>query len=178
MKIDCKTIAYSKFKLIFRHSLLLMSLVILACTQNSNKPNSHFELLNGTLDRLENYRDGWLLVNFWADWCEPCKEEVSELNQLFLESQHINLKILSISYEPLSNQNLAKLVKSWNILYPVMATDPVPILPFSLPNQLPAHYLINPKGEIVQKIIGKQTQESLKITLEQAKKDDKSQSLF
>ena len=36
----------------------------------------------GGVPRLEDLRGQWVLVNYWAQWCKPCIEEIPELNQL------------------------------------------------------------------------------------------------
>ena len=41
--------------------------------------------------RTGKYRKEWLLVNFWATWCAPCKEEIPDLNILSNENKKIRL---------------------------------------------------------------------------------------
>ena len=135
-------------------SILYLSF-ILSCGDNSQ-----FTLLNGTEKSFDDYRGDWLVVNFWAQWCSPCLEEIPALNQIAKQSQ-LNVRVLGVSFDPLSNQELKRLVKKWDFQYPVLASSPVPILPFGLPKSLPTNYIFNPKGELVAKLTGKQSYQSL-----------------
>ncbi len=153
-------------------SIIVFAAIFLAACQDT----SDFYLLeqdqtkkhqNG--QKLSDYRGKWLLINFWAEWCAPCLKEIPELNKLYQARDQLNLELIGVSYDPLSHQQINAIVNKWSILYPIMATEPVPILPFSLPNSLPGNYLINPDGEVVAKLKGEQSYESitkLLITLE------------
>ena len=44
--------------------------------------NSVSKDLNNNNVSLSKYKNKWLLVNFWATWCAPCREEIPELNEL------------------------------------------------------------------------------------------------
>ncbi len=154
-----KTIAY-----FFTFVLSGMTLILTGCTQNSE-----FSLLNGEKKHLSDYSKDLVIINFWAEWCAPCLEEVPALNQLHHESTELNVAVIGVSYDQLESAKLREVVQKWDIQYPVMATEPVPILPFGLPETLPTNYLLRPDGEIVAKLIGKQDLESLKRAIEAAK---------
>jgi len=145
-----KTITY------FKLAVLCFSLQLTqSCT---NRPDFYF--LDGSGYQLQDYQGKWLIINFWAEWCSPCREEIPDLNQVY-SSKRSELAIIGISYDPLSNDKIRQIVAEWNIEYPVLASEPNPILPFKLPNSLPANYVFNPKGEMVAKLSGTQTYESL-----------------
>jgi len=146
-----KTIPY--FKSLF---LLIAVLFGQSCSEQND-----FHLLGQTPKSLTDYQGKWLIVNFWAEWCAPCRKETPELNRLYHERMALNLEILGVSYDPLPNEDISQIVSEWKIEYPIMATNPVPILPFSLPNSLPGNYIINPNGEVVAKLKGEQTFESV-----------------
>lgn len=120
-----------------------------------------FYLVDGSPHRLHEYEGKWLIVNFWAKWCAPCRQEVPELNQLLENATSNELAIIGVSYDPLSNDEIITIMKTWGIKYPVMASEPNPILPFALPKSLPSNYIINPDGELVYKLSGTQTVESI-----------------
>lgn len=156
-----KTIAY-----LFKISLFWLSLLLISCGQDTQ-----FYYLDGSRHSESEYRGQWLVVNFWAEWCGPCLEEVPELNKLAESASELNLSIIGISYDHLTNWELDSIVKKWDIQYPVMATDPIPLLSFEMPNTLPTNYIISPKGELVKILQGKQTLESLKSSLVKAKNE-------
>ncbi len=120
--------------------------------------------------RLASYRGKWLVINFWAEWCAPCLKEIPELNRLHQQRESLNLEIIGVSYDPLENAKIKQIAQKWQIEYPIMATTPVPYLPFTLPKSLPGNYIINPDGQLVAKLKGEQTFESLSKLLITLKK--------
>ena len=135
-----------------------------------------FYLIDNTPHRIEEYQGKWLIINFWAEWCAPCREEVVELNQFVDNKKFDDLVILGVSYDPLSNADIKKISQQWQMKYPVIATNPNPILPFKLPKTLPSNFIMNPKGELVLTLSGKQTYDSISKLLKRLEnKDAKTQ---
>ena len=54
--------------------------------------------LDGTTWSLADERGHPLLLNFWASWCEPCREEMPALEQLAQREQASGLRIVAIDY--------------------------------------------------------------------------------
>ncbi len=55
---------------------------------------------------LKDYRTNIVIINFWATWCTPCKEEMPHLNQLKSKYKFKNIEIVPINIE---DENLKKL---------------------------------------------------------------------
>lgn len=55
--------------------------------------------LDGTPKSLEDYRGKVLLINIWATWCPPCREEMPSLQRLYQEVDHEDFDILAISVD-------------------------------------------------------------------------------
>lgn len=146
-----KTITYLRFLAQAVGMMLLIS-----CSSQSD-----FLTLDGKEHKLNDYLGKWVIINFWAEWCAPCLEEIPELNSLHQQREKHNLVIIGVSYDPLEIKELHSIVKKWDIQYPIMSTKPSPILPFGLPKTLPGNYIINPEGEVVAKLSGTQTKEKL-----------------
>ena len=158
-----KTISY------FKKAILFITLsFLLSCS----KPPD-FYLIDGQAKRLSDYHGKWLIVSFWAEWCSPCLEEIPELNHLYAEREMHNLAIIGISYDPLKNEELSELIEKWNIQYPIMASSPMPVLPFKLPKKLPGNYIISPDGDILAKLSGTQNKDMLVNYLKMLQKDIK-----
>lgn len=138
-----------------------------SCSQKDD-----FFLLDGSGHDLVEYRGQWLIINFWAEWCAPCREEVPELNQLFRIAPTLNLTIIGISYDALENKEIDRIVNQWGIEYPVVASAPMPVLPFRLPKSLPGNYILNPDGELVMRLSGKQSVQSLTKLLKSLRKEN------
>jgi len=155
-----KTIPY--FKLLILCAGLILS-------QSCNK-SIDFQTLDGKAYQMSDFKGKWLLLNFWAEWCAPCLKEIPELNRLYLSENKEKFALIGISYDPLNNSKIKQIVKQWDIQYPVMATEPMPILPYKLPKSLPGNYIINPDGELVAKLVGQQTHESLSKLLKSLRK--------
>jgi thiol-disulfide isomerase/thioredoxin len=53
--------------------------------------NEMFMDIEGNKVHLSRFKGKWLVLNFWATWCEPCREEIPELNQFAKDNKNINL---------------------------------------------------------------------------------------
>ena len=104
---------------------------------------------------IKNLDSKLIILNFWATWCEPCKEEMPSLNRLQANKKLMNLKIYPIN---IGKENLKK-VKSFfteldiNNLEPYFDNPSTLAKTFSL-RGLPTTILLNSKGEEFARIIG------------------------
>ena len=104
---------------------------------------------------IQNLDNHLIILNFWATWCEPCKEEMPSLNRLQANQKLKNIKIYPIN---IGKENLNK-VKSFfteldiNNLEPYFDNPSTLAKTFSL-RGLPTTILLNSKGEEFARIIG------------------------
>ena len=59
--------------------------------------NIEFQNINNKLMKLNDFKDKFLIINFWATWCAPCREEMPSLDKLSGEKNFNNLEILPIN---------------------------------------------------------------------------------
>ena len=104
---------------------------------------------------INEFKGKILILNFWATWCEPCKEEMPSLDSLQKNTELRNLKIFVIN---IGNENLDKANKFFidlNIKNLEPYFDPPTTLAktFSL-RGIPTSILINKEGQEFARVIG------------------------
>ena len=62
---------------------------------------------------LDNYKGSIILLNFWATWCAPCKEEMPSLDRIQKNEKLSNLKIFPIN---IGQENIRKVQKFYKDL--------------------------------------------------------------
>ena len=67
----------------------------------------------GKLIDLSEYNGNLILLNFWATWCAPCKEEMPSLDKLQIHKKLNNLKIFPVN---VGKDNLEKSLNFYNVL--------------------------------------------------------------
>ena len=104
---------------------------------------------------LSNYKGKLLIVNFWATWCAPCREEMPSLDSLQLDSRLNNLKVfpVNIGQEDISKSEI--FFKELNIQNLDIYFDSKITLAkkFTL-RGVPTTILFNKKGQEFARIIG------------------------
>lgn len=108
----------------------------------------------------------WVFVNYWASWCGPCREEIPQLNAFYNAHKGQNILVVGVNFDHLPASELAQLVKTMGIAYPVLQIDPAAQIGLQgPPAAIPATYVINPQGEMYTSLYGAQTQQSLEAIL-------------
>ena len=103
----------------------------------------------------------WLVVNYWAEWCGPCRHEIPELNQLDGDSagadESVSVKVIGVNYDGLRDQKLADVSTRMGIEFAVLAEDPRVRWGQEAPAVLPSTYIVAPGGDFVETLVGPQT---------------------
>jgi thiol-disulfide isomerase/thioredoxin len=95
-----------------------------------------------------------VLVNFWATWCPPCREEIPELLALQAKFKD-KLEIVGISEDDDdSPAKVLKFVQQKGMTYPIVMSTPELIESFGGVPALPTSFLIDPQGRVMQKHSG------------------------
>ena len=100
----------------------------------------------------------WRVVNYWAIWCSPCREEIPELNRLH---EGTDLVVFAVNYDGKQGEELASQAATMNIGFRMLAQDPAPGLGVERPRVLPTTLLVDPAGRVTDTLVGPQTQETL-----------------
>ena len=104
---------------------------------------------------LKNYKGNLILLNFWATWCSPCKEEMPSLNNLQKKKDLNNLKIFPIN---IGKDNLEKSLNFFENLnikdLKIYFDSPISLAKKLQLRGIPTSILINKDGFEFARIIG------------------------
>jgi peroxiredoxin len=114
-----------------------------------NAPQFSLTSLDGRELTLSDYQGKYLLVNFWATWCGPCKVEMPSLELLYRKFKKRNFAMIAVSNDIFGAQVVEPYIQAQNFTFPV-GLDPK----LKVSNQfgvisLPTTFLISPQGKII-----------------------------
>jgi thiol-disulfide isomerase/thioredoxin len=114
------------------------------------------EDLNGQRASLADYRGRIVVLNFWATWCVPCREEMPLLERLHREYEARGAVVIGASADDSSTQSrIAPFVKKLKLTFPIWrgaTTQDMERL--SLGTALPATAILDRDGTIAFRILG------------------------
>jgi thiol-disulfide isomerase/thioredoxin len=122
-----------------------------------------------------------LLINFWATWCDPCRDEFPDLVKIDSEYRPQSLDFVTISLDDFSDikTSVPKFLGSMKATMPAYllnVSDPEPAIDLIDPGwagSLPATFLYNAKGEVVYKHFGRVDPNELRAAIDKlVKKTD------
>jgi len=103
----------------------------------------------------------WLLLNYWAQWCKPCIEEIPELDA-FARAHAGKVRVLLVNFDGATGEELAQQARTLGIPAELLLEhDPAPELGLATPQALPTTYVIGPDGKQRGMLQGPQTVASL-----------------
>ena len=117
-----------------------------------------------------------LLVNFWATWCDPCREEFPDLVRIDADYRAKGLNFVAVSLDDVTDikTTVPQFLKEMNAKMPVVLlniNDPEPaikVVDATWDGQLPATFLYDTSGKIVFKHFGRVKPDELRAAIDKA----------
>lgn len=147
--------------MILRRSVLLALLVTLSSGCNAgnpavglNHPAPDFTATdladNRTISFHSDYRGQVTLVNIWATWCGPCRQEIPTLEQLYQEFGPQGLRIAAISIDTDSASAVRDFMNQMGVTFDVLHDPANRIQTTYHSEKVPESFLIDRHGRIVR----------------------------
>jgi cytochrome c biogenesis protein CcmG/thiol:disulfide interchange protein DsbE len=96
---------------------------------------------------LQEYRGKWVLVNFWASWCEPCRAEAPALSKFQHEHGGKNFTVVGIDTQDLSDDG-SKFAREYGLTYPQLHDGNGENGHEFGTTGVPENYLLEPNGKL------------------------------
>ncbi len=160
----------------FTGLLILMSQAITAAYETEEPVDFSLPQLGGGEVALSDYRGSWVVVNYWATWCAPCRKEMPELSEL--NEERDDLVVLGLAFEDIDDSTLEEFLTEFHASYPILKVDVYePPEPFGAPRALPTTIILDPQGRAVKAFLGPVTRADIErfIDLKIASSADSSE---
>ena len=112
-----------------------------------------FNDLQGVSHKFSDYQGKWVLVNYWATYCPPCRDEIPDIER-FAQDNKQNFVVLGMDAGGSQNTEIQAFQKELEISYALIPMQESTMLSFGIIMGIPTSYVVNPKGEIVDKFVG------------------------
>ncbi len=132
---------------------------------NSPAPDFTLAAYDGQTYHLADLRGKVVVINFWASWCQPCKDEAPELENTWRHYKDRNVLFLGIGYVDTETEAKAYL-KEFNITYPNGPDLGTRISQAYRIRGVPETYFIDSAGRLVYSKIGPTTQDEMMSVIE------------
>jgi len=149
-------------------ALMMSTAMLFAADEYDGPVDFTLPRLHGEDMTLKELRGQWVVLNYWATWCAPCRKEIPDLSALHEAREDIT--VLGLAFEATGIEAFDEFLEEFNPSYPVLLVDvSVPPQPFGSPRILPTTFILNPQGYPVKTFFGPVTREGLEDFIDQQK---------
>lgn len=121
-----------------------------ACEVGQPAPDFEVKDLNGNPVKLSSLRGQYVLIDFWASWCGPCRKEIPNLKKVYAEFKEKGLKLVGLSIDE-READWRKAVKDEQLDYLQLWDPQKATMELYNYNGIPFIVLISPEGIILEK---------------------------
>ena len=139
----------------FFTTLVVTLVITITCSQAEAKEEvqhiaSDFTLknLDGKEVSLSQFRGKYLLINFWATWCVPCKKELPSMQKLYDAIKIDGVEVVAISIDRDKKERVQQYIKDYNLTFPVLLDPGQKVRKDYFIMGLPTSYLIGADGKL------------------------------
>ncbi|MBL8305842.1 MAG: TlpA family protein disulfide reductase [Rubrivivax sp.] len=118
-----------------------------AVTPQAAAPDFTLKSAEGRNLRLAEQRGQVVLVNFWASWCGPCRQEMPQLNRLYDKYRSSGFTMLGINIDD-DPKNGAATAAKWGVKFPVLLDADKTVSKLYDLGSMPATVLIDRDGKV------------------------------
>lgn len=146
-------------------SLVLFVLIstssgLLASDQGEEPIDFTLQQLHGEAVSVSDFRPNWVVLNYWATWCGPCRKEIPDLSEL--HEARDDIIVLGLAFEDTDMETFDEFLEEYSPSYPILLVDVyAPPEPFGAPRALPTTIILDPEGYAVKTFLGPVTRESI-----------------
>ncbi|MCD6232184.1 TlpA family protein disulfide reductase [Candidatus Aerophobetes bacterium] len=116
-------------------------------------PNFSLKTLDGKIIRLSTLKGKVIIIDFWATWCPPCREEIPHFINLYEKYKDEGFQMLGVFLDDNIN-SVREFAKNYNINYPLLIPDEKILKDYGPIIYIPTTFIISKEGYIYKKYVG------------------------
>ena len=97
--------------------------------------------------RLSEYRGDVVMINFWATWCGPCRQEMPLLDELFNRYERVGFNLLGVNIDDDSRRAM-QMVEDLGISFPVLFDDTKAVSKLYQVEAMPVTVIVDREGTV------------------------------
>ncbi|MCH2578410.1 MAG: TlpA family protein disulfide reductase [Pseudomonadales bacterium] len=105
----------------------------------------------------ETEEANWRIVNYWSEWCAPCRIEIPMFNELSEQLSSSNVRIVGVNFDEDPREVTLDIADELGIEFPTLTLEQVEELDLRPPDIMPTTYILSPTNEVAAKLIGMQS---------------------
>ena len=127
--------------------LLILSPMTTALDASGPAANFTLKSAAGANVRLSEYRGQVVLINFWASWCGPCRQEMPELDNIHQKYSGLGFTVFGVNVE--QDRAMAdKVLRDIPVSFPILFDDANRVSELYGVDAMPVTVLVDRRGEI------------------------------
>ena len=154
-----------------KFSALALAVFALVCAPQAHAkraPNLELTDQAGKTQKISNLRGSIAVVNFWATWCGPCREELPMLTRLSKEYAGKNVRFVAVSADERKNRaTVGNFVNANQLEMEIWLGANLDMLDRAkLGNELPATFILDQQGDVVARVLGQAREQDIRKPLD------------
>ena len=97
--------------------------------------------------RLSEYRGDVVMINFWATWCGPCRQEMPLLNELFDRYERVGFNLLGVNIDDDSRRAM-QMVEDLGVSFPVLFDETKEVSKLYQVEAMPVTVIVDREGVV------------------------------
>ena len=124
--------------------------------KGSVAPDFQLTTIDGKVTSLSDFRGQTVILNFWASWCPPCREEMPELEQFYKKNKQNNVTILSVNLtsQDSGRQKLQQFIQDYSLTFPILLDQKGEVGKLYQILTIPTSFIISSTGNITDIFVG------------------------
>ena len=117
-------------------------------------PDFNLKDVRGQAVALSDFRGKVLVLNFWATWCPPCREEIPDFIETYKSLKGQGFEIVGLSVDRLPPDKLLAWAEEVGINYPVALATPRIVSDYQPGDYIPSTIIVDGRGRIRFRSVG------------------------